>query len=51
MRRLTWASGISAPAGSGESLGGVRLRHAQWIDGKSGTTNVWAIEERPRATR
>jgi N-acetylgalactosamine-6-sulfatase len=42
---------LGRPPDAGESLAAYGFDTARWIDGKSGSTNVWAIEERPRATK
>jgi N-acetylgalactosamine-6-sulfatase len=42
---------LGRPPDAGESLAAYGFDDARWIDGKSGTTNVWAVEERPRATK
>jgi N-acetylgalactosamine-6-sulfatase len=42
---------LGRPPEAGESLAAYGFDVARWIDGKSGTTNVWAAEERPRASR
>lgn len=42
---------LGRPPGAGESLAAYGFDDARWIDGRSGTTNVWSVEERPRATK
>ena len=42
---------LGHPPGTGESLATYGFDVARFIDGRNGTTNVWAVEERPRATR
>jgi len=42
---------LGRPPDVGESLAAYGFDIARFIDGKNGTTNVWAIEERSRATR
>ena len=42
---------LGRPPDAGDSLASYGFDDARWIDGKSGTTNVWSVEERPRATK
>lgn len=42
---------LGRPPDAGESLAAYGFDDARWVDGKSGPTNLWSAEERPRATR